>query len=138
MGSSQGAQNGEMTEDQLASIAVDAMIAVHRELGPGLLESSYEHCLVFELAERGLQVEQQVALPLHYKGVQLEAGYRLDIWVARKLIIEVKAVEDLHPVHWAQLITYLKLTGNRLGLLVNFNEKLVSQGIRRVANNMPE
>lgn len=114
------------------------MIAVHRELGPGLLESSYEHCLVFELAERGLQVEQQVALPLHYKGVQLEAGYRLDIWVARKLIIEVKAVGDLHPVHWAQLITYLKLTGNRLGLLVNFNEILVSQGIRRVANNMPE
>ncbi|MBK8581990.1 MAG: GxxExxY protein [Flavobacteriales bacterium] len=127
-----------MTEDELATIAVDAMIEVHRELGPGLLESSYEHCLLFELTERGLKVERQVALPLRYKKVTLEAGYRIDIWVERKLIIEVKSVETLHPIHLAQIITYLKLTDNRLGLLVNFNEKLVSKGIRRVANKMPE
>jgi GxxExxY protein len=126
-----------MTEDEIASIAVDAMIEVHRELGPGLLESSYEHCLMFELSDRGLKVEQQIALPLHYKGMRLEAGYRIDIWVERKVIIEVKSVEALHPVHLAQIITYLKLD-NRLGLLVNFNEKLVSKGIRRVANRMPE
>ena len=127
-----------MTEDELATIAVDAMIEVHRELGPGLLESSYEHCLLFELTERGLKVERQVALPLRYKKVTREAGYRIDIWVERKLIIEVKSVETLHPIHLAQIITYLKLTDNRLGLLVNFNEKLVSKGIRRVANKMPE
>lgn len=127
-----------MTEDELATIAVDAMIEVHRELGPGLLESSYEHCLLFELTERGLKVERQVALPLRYKKVTLEAGYRIDIWVERKLIIEVKSVETLHPIHLAQIITYRKLTDNRLGLLVNFNEKLVSKGIRRVANKMPE
>ncbi len=126
-----------MVEDELASIAVDAMIEVHRELGPGLLENSYEHCLLFELANRGLKVERQVPLPLRYKEVTLEVGYRIDLWVERKLIIEVKAVEELHPVHLAQVITYLKLTDNRLGLLVNFNEKLVSKGIRRVANKMP-
>ncbi len=125
-------------EDELAAIAVDAMIEVHRELGPGLLESSYEHCLLFELCNRGLKVQQQVSLPLRYKEVQLEVGYRIDIWVERKLIIEVKSVEALHPIHLAQVITYLKLTGNRLGLLVNFNEKLVSKGIRRVVNNLSE
>lgn len=127
-----------MTEDELASIAVDAMIEVHRELGPGLLENSYEHCLLFELAERGLKVERQVPLPLRYKGVELEVGYRLDLWVERRLIIEVKSVEALIPVHLAQMITYLKLTDCRLGLLVNFNEKLVKQGIRRVVNGLPE
>ena len=127
-----------MTEDEIASIAVDAMIEVHRELGPGLLESSYEHCLLFELLERGLKAERQVSLPLRYKEVTLEIGYRIDIWVDRKLIIEVKSVESLQPIHLAQVITYLKLTDNRLGLLVNFNEKLVSKGIRRVANRMVE
>lgn len=127
-----------MTEDELAGIAVDAMIEVHRELGPGLLENSYEHCLLFELAERGLKVERQVPLPLRYKGVELDVGYRLDLWVERRLIIEVKSVEALMPVHLAQVITYLKLTDCRLGLLVNFNEKLVKQGIRRVVNGLPE
>ena len=127
-----------MTEDEIASIAVDAMIEVHRELGPGLLESSYEHCLLFELLKRGLKAERQVSLPLRYKEVTLEIGYRIDIWVERKLIIEVKSVESLQPIHLAQVITYLKLTDNRLGLLVNFNEKLVSKGIRRVANKMVE
>ena len=127
-----------MTENEIARIVVDAMIEVHRELGPGLLESSYEHCLVFELAGRGLQVEQQVALPLVYKGVRLDAGYRIDIWIERKVIIEAKSVGELHPIHIAQMLTYLKLTGCRLGLLVNFNEKLVRDGIRRVVHGLPE
>lgn len=127
-----------MTENEIARIAVDAMIEVHREPGPGLLESSYEHCLVFELAGRGLQVEQQVALPLSYKGVRLDAGYRIDIWIERKVIIEAKSVDALHPIHVAQMLTYLKLTGCRLGLLVNFNEKLVRDGIRRVVHGLPD
>ncbi len=125
-------------ENELARLAVDAMVEVHRELGPGLLETSYQHCLAFELGERGLEVETQVALPLAFKGVRLDAGYRIDIWLERRLIIEVKSVEALHPIHTAQLLTYLKLTGNRLGLLVNFNEKLVRDGIRRLVNGLPE
>ena len=127
-----------MTENELARIAVDAMIEVHRELGPDLLENSYEHCLAFDLRSRGLDVKQQVNLPVLYKGVQLDVGYRLDLWVNEKLIIEVKSVEELHPVHWAQVLTYLKLTKNKLGLLVNFNEKLVRDGIRRVAYRLEE
>jgi GxxExxY protein len=127
-----------LNENEIARVAVDAMVLVHRELGPGLLESSYQHCLAFELAERGLTVETEVVLPLTFKGVKLDAGYRLDIWVERKLILEVKSVEALHPIHTAQLLTYLKLTGSRLGLLVNFNEKLVRDGIRRIVNGLPE
>ncbi|MBL7985951.1 MAG: GxxExxY protein [Flavobacteriales bacterium] len=127
-----------MTENELARIVVDSMVEVHRELVPGLLENSYEQCLAFELKSRGLVVQQQVSLPVLYKGVQLDVGYRLDLWVENKLIIEVKAVEELHPVHWAQVLTYLKLTKNRLGLLVNFNEKLVRDGIRRIANRLDE
>lgn len=125
-------------ENEIARVAVDAMLLVHRELGPGLLESSYQHCLAFELAERGLTVETEVIWPLTFKGVKLDAGYRLDIWVDRKVIVEVKSVEALHPIHTAQLLTYLKLTDNRLGILVNFNEKLVRDGIRRVVNGLPE
>ena len=127
-----------MTENEIATIAVDAMIEVHRELGPGLLESSYQHCLIFELGSRGLQVEAEVTLPLQIKGVKLDAGYRIDIWIERKVIIEVKSVEALHPIHTAQLLTYLKLTGCRLGLMVNFNEKLVKDGIRRIGYGLPE
>lgn len=127
-----------LNENEIARVAVDSMLLVHRELGPGLLESSYQHCLAFELAERGLTVETEVVLPLKFKGVKLDAGYRLDIWVERKVILEVKSVEALHPIHTAQLLTYLKLTENRLGLLVNFNEKLVRDGIRRIVNGLPE
>jgi len=127
-----------LNENEIARVAVDAMLLVHRELGPGLLESSYQHCLAFELAERGLAVEMEVVLPLKFKGVKLDAGYRLDIWIERKVILEVKSVEALHPIHTAQLLTYLKLTDNRLGILVNFNEKLVRDGIRRIVNGLPE
>jgi len=127
-----------LSENEIARIAVDAMVLVHRELGPGLLESSYQRCLAFELNERGLAVETEVVLPLTFKGVKLDAGYRIDLWIERKVILEVKSVEALHPVHTAQLLTYLKLTDNRLGLLVNFNEKLVRDGIRRIVNGLPE
>lgn len=126
-----------MTENEIAEIVVEAAFRVHRELGPGLLENAYLHCLAFEIAELGVQSEVQVPLPLVYRTVKLDAGYRLDLWVDRKLIVEVKAVDMLHPVHSAQLITYLKLTGNRLGLLINFNEKFLKNGLRRIANGMP-
>ena len=127
-----------MDENQIAEQVVEAAFRVHRELGPGLLENAYTHCLAFEIAELGLNCQMQVALPLKYRSVHLDAGYRLDLWVERKLIVEVKAVEALHPIHSAQLITYLKLTDNRLGLLINFNEKLLKNGIRRIANGMPD
>jgi len=133
-----GPEDTELRENVIARIAVDAMIEVHRELGPGLLESSYRHCLAYELHQRGLNVESEVALPLAFKGVKLDAGYRIDLWIERTVIVEVKSVDALHPIHTAQVLTYLKLTGNRLGLLVNFNEKLVRDGIRRLVNNLPE
>lgn len=128
----------EHRENEIARIAVDAMVEVHRELGPGLLESSYQYCLAHELRQRGLVVDTEVALPLIFKGVKLDAGYRIDIWIVRTVIVEVKSVDALHPIHTAQMLTYLKLTGCRLGLLVNFNEKLVRNGIRRLVNNLPE
>ena len=125
-------------ENELAKLALDAAFKVHRALGPGLLESAYVHCLIHELKTAGLNVLHQHPLPLRYADVQLDAGYRLDLWVEGKLIVEVKSVEELHPIHTAQLLTYLKLTGNRLGLLINFNEVLLKQGVRRLANGMPE
>ena len=125
-----------MHENQIAEGAIEAAFKVHRWFGPGLLESAYEVCLVHELANMGFAVETQVALPVVYRGVQLDAGYRLDIWLDRKVVIEVKAVEELHPVHTAQMITYLKLTENRLGLLINFRSALLKDGIRRIVNNL--
>ena len=110
---------------------IGAAIEVHRALGPGLLESAYEACLVYELAQRGLKVEQQKPIPLVYKSVRLDRGYRLDLLVENTIIIEIKAVEELHPIHEAQLISYLKLSGFRVGLLINFNVRLLKDGIRR-------
>jgi GxxExxY protein len=107
---------------------------VHRSLGPGLLESAYEECLAYELLQSGLMVERQRALPLVYKEVRLEAGYRIDLMIERQLIVEVKSVEALNDVHVAQVLTYLKLSGCRLGLLMNFNVVLLKEGIRRLAN----
>ncbi len=127
-----------MHENEIAEGAVEAAFKVHRWFGPGLLESAYEVCLVHELVDMGFTVETQVALPVVYRGVTLDAGYRLDIWLNRKVIIEVKAVEELHPVHTAQMITYLKLTENRLGLLINFRSALLKDGIRRIVNNLTE
>lgn len=125
-------------ENQIADGIVDAAFKVHRHFGPGLLESAYEACLLHELICSGLAVEKQVPLPIVYRDVELDVGYRLDLWVERKVIIEVKAVEELHPVHMAQVITYLKLTGNRLGLILNFHSALLKDGMRRVVNNLTQ
>ncbi len=116
----------------LSGKVLDAAVEVHTQLGPGLLESAYELCLVRELKERNLKVERQVAVPVNYKGVQLEAGYRVDLLVEDTLVVEIKAVNDLLPIHEAQLMTYLKLMELRLGLLLNFNERLMKHGIKRV------
>jgi GxxExxY protein len=124
-------------EDRLAKLILDAAFKVHRTLGPGLLESAYVHCLIHELRSLGMGVLHQHPLPLEYGGVKLDAGYRLDLWIEGKVIVELKAVDELHPIHTAQLLTYLKLTGNRLGLLINFNTVLLKDGIKRVANGMP-
>ena len=110
-------------------------MAVHRELGPGLLESTYEVCLAYELAKRGLAVERQKELPVKYRGVKLDCGYRIDLLVEDKVIVELKAVERLEPIHIAQVLSYLKLSGCNVGLLINFNVKLLKDGIRRLIND---
>lgn len=110
---------------------VDSGFKVHSALGPGLLESSYEHCLVYELESRGLHVERQRSLPIVYRGVNIDAGYRIDLVVENSVIVELKSVDVIAPVHEAQLLTYLKLSGCRLGFLVNFNVPLFKQGVRR-------
>ena len=118
--------------ESVATRILDAAFIVHRELGPGLLESIYEACLCEELRQGGIAFQNQVILPIRYKGNPLETGLRLDLFVAGAVIVEIKSVSTLLPVHKAQLITYLKLTGVRLGLLINFNEALLKTGIRRV------
>lgn len=125
-----------MTENELSRIVFDAALKVHQNLGPGLLESAYEECLFYELKKKGVKVEKQKALPLIYEQVKLDVGYRLDIIVEDKLIIEIKAVEVLNDVHLAQLLTYLKLSDCKLGLLINFNVTLIKNGIRRVVNKL--
>jgi len=111
---------------------------VHRALGPGLLESAYEACLTFELTQRGLKVEQQKPLPVVYLEVKLDCGYRLYLLVEEAVIVEIKAVDHLMPIHQAQLLSYLKLSGIKVGLLINFNVRLLKDGIRRVVNDYPD
>jgi GxxExxY protein len=111
---------------------IGAAMAVHRELDPGLLESAYEACLAYELAERGLAVERQKALPVQYRGVKVDCGYRIDLLVEGEVIIELKTVGRLEPIHQAQLLSYLKLSGCKVGLLINFNVKVLKNGIRRL------
>jgi GxxExxY protein len=111
---------------------VDAAFKVHKTLGPGLLESVYESCLCHELRCRGVPFQTQISLPVLYDGVRIDAGLRIDMIAAESIIVELKAVEALHPIHTAQLLTYLKLTGLRLGLLINFNVPLIRDGIRRI------
>ena len=118
--------------DRLAGTIVDAGLKVHRALGPGLLESAYEHCLVYELGTRGLVVLRQVALPIVYEGATLDAGYRLDLLVENQIIIEIKAADALTRVHHAQMMTYLRLSGRRLGFLMNFNVPLFKDGVKRL------
>lgn len=117
---------------------IGAAIEVHRAVGPGLLESAYEACLIFELRQRGFKVEHQKPLPVVYKNVKLDCGYRLDIVVDDSVIVEIKAVEKLNSVHEAQLLSYLRLYGSRVGLLVNFHVAMLKDGIRRVVNNFPD
>ena len=125
-----------MTENEIAKIVFDAGLKVHRNLGPGLLESIYQECLFFELNRSGLKVEKQKALPLIYEDVKLEIGYRIDLMVENKLIVEIKSVEALNDLHLAQILTYLKLTNCKLGLLINFNTVLFKNGFKRVANGI--
>jgi len=113
---------------------IEFAIKVHRVLGPGMLESTYEACLVHELRKSGLQVRDQVKLPVVYDGIVLEEAYRLDLIVEELVIVEIKSVEKIHPVHEAQLLSYLKLSDKRIGLLINFNVTLLKEGIKRVAN----
>lgn len=118
--------------EKITSEVIDCIFKVHKTLGPGLLESAYETCLMYEIKKRGLKAIKQKNLPLMYDGIKLDAGYRIDILVEDKLILEIKAAESLTDVHLAQVITYLKLSKNKLGLLVNFNVTLIKNGIKRV------
>jgi GxxExxY protein len=117
---------------------INGAISVHKELGPGLLESAYEACLVYELASQNLKVERQKSLPLRYRGIQLDCGYRLDLLIEESIIVEIKAIEKLEPIHEAQLLSYLKLSKCPVGLLINFNVKFLKDGIRRLVNQFKE
>jgi len=118
-----------MNENELSAIIVDCCYRIHRKLGPGLLESVYEEVLCYELLQMGLSFSRQTGIPVYYNELMLELGFRADIIVEGKVIIEIKSIENLAPVHKKQLLTYLKLTGTKLGLLVNFNEALIKNGI---------
>lgn len=121
-----------MEINQITHEIIGSGIEVHSVYGPGMLESAYEQCLVYELMQRGFFVETQVVLPLQYKGITIDAGYRLDLRVERHVIVEVKAVEEVHPIHKAQLLCYMRLSGCRVGLILNFNEMLLADGITRM------
>ena len=127
-----------MLENEIARIIVDAALKIHRGLGPGLLESVYEATLAHELRVRGLRVTQQLGVPVNYEGVRLGLGFRADLVVGHKVLVEIKSVELIAPVHLKQLQTYLRLMDLHLGLLINFNVELIKDGIRRVVNRLPE
>jgi GxxExxY protein len=131
-------QTNPMNENQIAKEVVDAAIKVHSKLGPGLLESVYEVVLARELERRGMRVERQVSIPIEYKGLQFDEGFRADIIIEDKVILELKSVEQLAKVHHKQVFTYLKLADKRLGFLLNFGTDLMKDGIRRIANGMPD
>lgn len=124
--------------NRITQAVIGAAIEVHKNLGPGLLESAYEACVAFELVDCGLKIEQQKSLPLIYKQVALDCGYRLDILVEQKVVVEIKAIDKLLAIHEAQLLSYLKLTGCKVGLLINFNTRVLKDGIVRIVNNFPE
>ena len=120
--------------NKITEVIIGAAIQVHRTLGPGLLESAYESCLAYELRKRCLAVEQQKAVPLVYEEVKLECGYRMDLWVEHSVVVEVKSVEALAPLHEAQTLSYLRLSGSKLALLINFNVLVLRDGVRRFIN----
>jgi len=124
--------------DEIAAIIVDSAYQVHKQLGPGLLESAYEACLAHELTKRGLKIERQKEQPVIYDGIKIDVGYRIDLLVENSIIIELKAVEAIIPIHQAQLITYLKLSGKSLGFLINFNTTYFKSSIKRIVNHHKE
>jgi GxxExxY protein len=121
--------------NEITETIIGSAIAVHKSLGPGLLESAYEACMAFELADRGVSVERQKALPVVYRNVKLDCGYRLDLLVEEKVIVELKAIDRLLPIHSAQLLSYLKLSKCKVGLLINFNVKILKNGLCRIIND---
>ena len=123
-----------MNENDIGKIIVDAAVAVHRELGTGLLESVYEVILAYELKKRGLSVDRQVSIPIEYHGIKFDEGFRVDILVENKVIIELKSVESVNKAHKKQVLTYLRLTGHKLGYLLNFGEAFMKDGISRIIN----
>jgi len=125
-----------MNENELSYKIIGAAMELHKTLGPGLLESVYEAALAYDLKEIGLEVKTQVPMPLVYKEVKQEIGYRIDLLVENKVIVEIKSIENLAPVHFAQTLTYLKLADKKLALLINFNTKLLKDGIHRIVNNL--
>jgi len=125
-----------MDENQISYLIIGASLQIHKTVGPGLLESAYETALIYELRKAGLNVRNQVALPFNYKDTRLEVGYRIDLIVNEKVIVEIKSIETLLPVHYSQLLTYLRLSGLKLGLLINFNCSKLNDGIHRIVNNL--
>ncbi|MDH4267987.1 MAG: GxxExxY protein [Deltaproteobacteria bacterium] len=124
--------------NEITKKIIGAAIKVHRELGPGLLESAYEACLAYELVRENLKIERQKSLPINYRKIQLDCGYRIDLLVEEKVIVEIKAVERIELIHEAQLLSYLKLSGCKVGLLINFNVQVLKQGIRRLVNKFQD
>lgn len=125
-----------MTENEISKLVLDCAFKVHKILGPGLLESAYEECLCYELKKNNIQFERQKSLPVIYDDLKLDCGYRIDILVDKKVIVELKAVDNFTEIHTAQLLTYLKLSECKLGLLINFNSVLLKDGIKRIVNNL--
>jgi GxxExxY protein len=122
--------------NRITEAIIGAAIQVHREIGPGMLESAYETCLVYELKDRGYKIEQQKSVPLVYRDVNLDCGYRMDLLVQDLVIVEIKSIDQLLPIHRAQLLSYLKISGLKVGLLINFNVKLLKFGIERIVNHL--
>ncbi len=132
----ESAEFAEKEENRISGVILDAAIAVHTAIGPGLLESAYEACLSYELASRGLKIQTQVPLPITYRTVRIDAAYRLDLLVENLVIVEIKAVERLSPIHDAQILSYLKLSNKRLGLLINFHVLRLKDGYKRIVNGL--
>lgn len=124
-----------MDENEISRFVVNAAFTVHKKLGPGLLENAYKVCMAYELS-KNVEVEVEFPMPLVYEKIEMDCGYRFDIWVERKVIVEIKAVKELNDLHTAQIISYLRLSDCKLGLLINFHVPLIKDGIRRVANGM--
>jgi GxxExxY protein len=125
-----------MVENDISGAVIGAAIRLHKLIGPGLLEAAYENALAYELKQLGFHVEQQISMPFIYKEVRLNIGYRADMLVNELVVVEIKSIEKLLPVHFSQVLTYLRLSGLKLGLLINFNSKILKDGIHRIANNL--